>query len=106
MDLLVYYFFLHVMTAPGGEANKGPSLAGHGRWMEKAILDDILGSRAYDPRIRPAGAQSNTKLESIFCHRHLPTWSWKQCESTKSNKTNFSKISLATLPSILISLII
>ncbi len=94
MNFLVFLCILHLVTVPGSEAKKGERLSkpGHGRRMEKAILDDILGSKAYDPRIRPPGAESNTKLESIFCHRHLPTWSWKQCESSKSNKTDFSKI--------------
>ena len=47
---------------------------------------------AYDPRIRPSGTNSLGKLKEIFCHRQISTWSWKQCEFTKSNDTNFSKI--------------
>ena len=32
------------------------------REVEKKILDDILGSKAYDPRIRPSGHNSTGKF--------------------------------------------
>ena len=57
----------------------------------RQVLDNILGSAAYDSRIRPPGSNSTRKLNQIFCHRHLATWSWKQCEAGKANDTDFSE---------------
>ena len=55
------------------------------RQVEKEIIDDILGSKAYDSRIRPQGENSKAKLQEIFCHRDSSTWSWSRCQLAKSN---------------------
>ena len=55
------------------------------RTVEKKIIDDILGSKAYDNRIRPQGEHSKSKLEEIFCRRDASTWSWKRCQFAKSD---------------------
>ena len=55
------------------------------RQVEKEIIDDILGSKAYDSRIRPQGERSKAKLQEIFCHRDSSTWSWSRCELAKSH---------------------
>ena len=90
MPSLLSFVFLHTFLltseAKYRDSRKPPAT---GRQVEKKILDDILGSKAYDPRIRPSGTNSTEKLTEIFCHRPLPTWSWKQCESTKSEDVNF-----------------
>ena len=97
MPSLLSFVFLHTFLLTSGakyrDSRKPPAT---GRQVEKKILDDILGSKAYDPRIRPSGTNSTEKLTQIFCHRHLPTWSWKQCESTKSEDVNFGNENINT----------
>ena len=39
-------------------AQDKPSQPTNPRLMEKKILDEILGSKSYDPRIRPSGHNS------------------------------------------------
>ena len=92
MLFLVYLVIIYTLANEESEAKDTTEKGGTGRQVEKKILDDILGSKAYDPRIRPPGSQSTKVLQEIFCHRDLSTWSWKQCEFTKSNQSNFSKI--------------
>ena len=62
------------------------------RLVEKKIIDDILGSKAYDSRIRPAGQDSKSKLQDIFCHRGTSTWSWKRCQFATSDKEPFGEV--------------
>ena len=62
------------------------------RLVEKKIIDDILGSKAYDSRIRPQGQDSKSKLQEIFCHRGSSTWSWKRCQFATSDKEPFGEL--------------
>ena len=91
MLFLVYFTLLHTFLVTCEAKLRDRNKPKLGRQVEKKILDDILGSRAYDPRIRPSGTNSTGTLKRIFCDRSTPTWSWKQCESTKSEDSNFSK---------------
>merc|ERR1711936_230359 len=67
------------------------------RQLEKLILDNILGSKAYDPRMRPAGVNSTAKLREKFCQRGTENWSWKMCESAKSGLTNTEDATLVSV---------
>ena len=62
------------------------------RLVEKKIIDDILGSAAYDSRIRPGGRDSKSKLQDIFCQRDSSTWSWKRCQFATSDKEPFGEV--------------
>ena len=65
---------------------------GNMRLVEKKLIDDILGSKAYDSRIRPPGQDSKSKLQEIFCQRSSSTWSWKRCQFATSDKEPFGEL--------------
>ena len=62
------------------------------RQVEQKLIDDILGSKAYDSRIRPPGQNSKSKLQDIFCHRSSSTWSWKRCQFATSDEEPFGEL--------------
>ena len=104
ISILVFLTAVSVYTT----AQDTPSQPTNARQVEKKILDDILGSEAYDPRIRPSGTnstgdnfipifQSNmisglAKMKDIFCQRGTPTWSWKRCDFVETGNENIGNL--------------
>ena len=61
ISTLVFLTAVFVYTT----AQDTPSQPTNARQVEKKILDDILGSEAYDPRIRPSGTNSTGEFLNV-----------------------------------------